>query len=156
MQFCPICSNLLLVEDGGAGYRFCCQTCPYVSAITRKISKTMKLKRKEVDDVLGGEDAWAAANRTTAQCPFCDNNEVRALVLRRGGSVGFGFDACLAPAAWCRPRPRPASSPTPPTRTHAPHNPIQAFFVQMQIRSADEPMTTFYRCTHCANRWSGD
>ncbi len=76
MQFCPICSNLLLVEEGGAGYRFCCQTCPYISAITKRISKTMKLKRKEVDDVLGGEDAWASANRTTAQCPFCDNAEV--------------------------------------------------------------------------------
>lgn len=88
MQFCPICSNLLLVEDGGAGYRFCCQTCPYVSAITRKLSKTMKLRRKEVDDVLGGEDAWAAANRTTAQCPFCDNNEVRASV---PSVLRFGF-----------------------------------------------------------------
>ncbi len=106
MQFCPICSNLLLVEEGYAGFRFCCQTCPYISAITKKVSKTMKLKRKEVDDVLGGEDAWAAANRTTANCPYCDNTE--------------------------------------------------AFFVQMQIRSADEPMTTFYRCTRCANRWSGD
>jgi len=106
MQFCPICSNLLLVELGEVRFRFCCQTCPYISAITKKISKTMKLKRKEVDDVLGGEDAWAAANRTTAACPYCDN--------------------------------------------------MEAFFVQMQIRSADEPMTTFYRCTLCANRWSGD
>lgn len=40
---------------------------------------------------------------------------------------------------------------------HTPHTMhTQAFFVQMQIRSADEPMTTFYRCTRCANRWSGD
>lgn len=77
MQFCPICSNLLLVEEAEAAFRFCCQTCPYISPINKKISKTMKLKRKEVDDVLGGEDAWAAANRTTAACPYCDNLEVR-------------------------------------------------------------------------------
>lgn len=106
MKFCPICSNLLLVELGEQNFRFCCQTCPYISVITKKISKTMKLKRKEVDDVLGGEDAWAAADRTTTACPFCDS--------------------------------------------------MEAFFVQLQIRSADEPMTTFYRCTLCANRWSGD
>jgi DNA-directed RNA polymerase subunit M/transcription elongation factor TFIIS len=113
MQFCPICSNLLLVETGPSGLRFCCQTCPYVSDIEKRVSivamamglggqggawlvgqrcfnvcliprhpgdwqicKTMKLKRKEVDDVLGGEEAWASANRTTSNCPFCDNNEV--------------------------------------------------------------------------------
>lgn len=76
MQFCPICSNILLVEPGQASFRFCCQTCPYVSSITRNISKTMKLKRKEVDDVLGGDEAWASANKTTANCQYCDNREV--------------------------------------------------------------------------------
>jgi DNA-directed RNA polymerase III subunit RPC11 len=87
MQFCPICSNLLLVEEAEAAFRFCCQTCPYISRINKKISKTMKLKRKEVDDVLGGEDAWAAANRTTAACPYCDNLEVSEY--ERGRSLGW-------------------------------------------------------------------
>ena len=31
-----------------------------------------------------------------------------------------------------------------------------AFFRQMQIRSADEPMTTFYRCTDCGRQWKED
>lgn len=26
-------------------------------------------------------------------------------------------------------------------------------YYQMQTRSADEPMTTFVRCTVCSNRW---
>jgi DNA-directed RNA polymerase III subunit RPC11 len=28
-----------------------------------------------------------------------------------------------------------------------------AFFMQIQIRSADEPMTTFYRCVKCTRQW---
>ncbi|PSK60265.1 transcription factor S [Elsinoe australis] len=29
----------------------------------------------------------------------------------------------------------------------------QAYFRQVQIRSADEPMTTFYKCVKCAKDW---
>lgn len=29
----------------------------------------------------------------------------------------------------------------------------RAYFFQLQIRSADEPMTTFYKCTKCAHQW---
>ncbi|CDJ41037.1 DNA-directed RNA polymerase III subunit, putative [Eimeria tenella] len=29
----------------------------------------------------------------------------------------------------------------------------EAFFYQIQIRSSDEPMTTFYACTQCRFRW---
>lgn len=28
-----------------------------------------------------------------------------------------------------------------------------AYFFQLQIRSADEPMTTFFKCVNCAHRW---
>jgi DNA-directed RNA polymerase III subunit RPC11 len=28
-----------------------------------------------------------------------------------------------------------------------------AYFMQIQIRSADEPMSTFYKCCKCANQW---
>ena len=35
-------------------------------------------------------------------------------------------------------------------------NSRMAFFRQMQIRSADEPMTTFYRCVQCARQWKED
>jgi len=29
----------------------------------------------------------------------------------------------------------------------------KAYFMQMQIRSADEPSTTFYRCVSCSHNW---
>ncbi|RDW92571.1 DNA-directed RNA polymerase subunit [Coleophoma crateriformis] len=29
----------------------------------------------------------------------------------------------------------------------------EAAFFQVQIRSADEPMTSFYKCMTCGNRW---
>lgn len=32
-------------------------------------------------------------------------------------------------------------------------NGTKAYFRQVQIRSADEPMTNFYKCVACANEW---
>ena len=30
----------------------------------------------------------------------------------------------------------------------------EAYFMQMQIRSADEPMSVFYKCVKCSHQWS--
>ena len=57
----------------------------------------------EVDDVLGGDDAWKNVDKTAATCPKCDHG--------------------------------------------------QAYFMQIQIRSADEPMSTFFKCVKCGNQW---
>ncbi|GBG80853.1 hypothetical protein CBR_g31408 [Chara braunii] len=69
------------------------------------VSKKLPIKKKEVDDVLGGEDAWKNVDKTDVTCPKCT----------------YG----------------------------------QAFFMQIQIRSADEPMSTFYKCCNmqCQFRW---
>ena len=32
----------------------------------------------------------------------------------------------------------------------------RAYYQQLQIRSADEPMTTFFKCTACGFRWRED
>jgi DNA-directed RNA polymerase III subunit RPC11 len=32
------------------------------------------------------------------------------------------------------------------------HN--QAYFMQIQIRSADEPMSVFYKCVKCSHQWN--
>mmetsp|Transcript_20511 Transcript_20511/g.50333 ORF Transcript_20511/g.50333 Transcript_20511/m.50333 type:complete len:149 (+) Transcript_20511:208-654(+) len=103
LKFCPTCSNCLLVENVHSQLRFFCQTCPYIEAIKYMIVEKTYMKKKEVDDVLGGEDAWKNADKTEALCPKCENRE--------------------------------------------------AYYTQLQTRSADEPMTTFYRCVDCHFQW---
>ena len=105
MLFCPTCASLLLVEKAASAFRFYCRLCPFVYYITTKITSVTTCERKQVDDILGGVEAWKDAPQTEALCPKC----------------GFG----------------------------------KAYFFQMQTRSADEPMTIFYKCANsdCGNNW---
>mmetsp|Transcript_27267 Transcript_27267/g.78476 ORF Transcript_27267/g.78476 Transcript_27267/m.78476 type:complete len:110 (+) Transcript_27267:82-411(+) len=106
-QFCPTCGNLLVIDVGRAAtVAFKCRTCPYIYKVEEKITHKHPFPRKEVDDVLGGEEAWKDVDQTDALCPACSNG--------------------------------------------------RAYFRQMQTRSADEPMTVFYRCTKCAFNWKED
>jgi len=108
LTFCPTCATLLLVEEviGGTGLRFFCNTCAYVYDIDTKIGRELKVDCKEVEDVLGGEEAWDKVDKTEAACPACDSKE--------------------------------------------------AYYMSVQIRSADEPATIFYRCVKCTHRWRQD
>ncbi|RIA98119.1 putative Rpc11-DNA-directed RNA polymerase III subunit C11 [Glomus cerebriforme] len=108
MLFCPCCGNLLLIQHHTQGEQsFFCQTCPYVFPIGNKEYKNRTtLKRKEVDDVLGGEEGWKNVDSTEVTCPKCEH-------------------------------PR-------------------AYFMQIQTRSADEPMSIFYKCCNheCQHQWN--
>ncbi|WFD35504.1 hypothetical protein MCUN1_002360 [Malassezia cuniculi] len=97
MLFCPNCANVVTVlpsMNTGAN-KWTCPTCPFEFPMDRQVTSQMHLTRKEVDDVMGGEESWKNVDSTEAVCPKCDNN--------------------------------------------------RAYFMQLQIRSADEPMTTFYK-----------
>jgi len=106
MLFCPSCGNLVLVQSNQQENQFFCQTCPYQFAITRPYKNETKLKRKEVDDVLGGEEGWKNVDSTDVTCPKCEHD--------------------------------------------------RAYFMQIQTRSADEPMSIFYKCTNhkCQHQWN--
>ncbi|XP_076457283.1 DNA-directed RNA polymerase III subunit RPC10-like [Babylonia areolata] len=103
--YCPVCSGVLGTEEGPYSLRFACKTCPYVRNITKKLTARRYPKLKEVDDVLGGAEAWKNVDNTDATCPKCQHD--------------------------------------------------RAYFMQIQTRSADEPMTTFYKCCNmkCSHRW---
>ena len=75
------------------------------------MTSRMRLKRKQVDDVLGGDEMWAHADRTQGMISFTTDG---------GGNSLPAF--YLASCDKC--------------------NFNSAFFYQLQIRSADEPMTT--------------
>ena len=76
------------------------------------MTSRMRLKRKQVDDVLGGDEMWAHADRTQGMTGFTVDG--------RGNFLTLSFQ--LASCDKC--------------------NFNSAFFYQLQIRSADEPMTT--------------
>lgn len=77
---CPCCGNSLTVSRGPGTDEFPhgqnkleCRTCPYQFAIERRYYERKEMKRKEVEDVMGGKDAWANVDKTDgerASCPF--------------------------------------------------------------------------------------
>ena len=73
MIFCPTCSNILLIEKTQTDFRFYCKTCPYIYTVTEKVTTKMDLERKQIDDVLGGQSAWANVDQTDADCTKCNN-----------------------------------------------------------------------------------
>ncbi|XP_067939838.1 DNA-directed RNA polymerase III subunit RPC10-like [Watersipora subatra] len=105
LSYCPTCANILKVEETSGSVNLVCSACPYVHRVKRKVSRRTYPKLKEVDDVLGGSEAWKNVDSTEETCPKCSHS--------------------------------------------------RAYFMQIQTRSADEPMTTFYKCCspQCGHRW---
>lgn len=105
--FCPSCSSLLLLDSGQGECTLACPACPYRAPLPpgTAITSRLPLPRKQVDDVLGGDEAWKNVDQTDASCPKCEGQ--------------------------------------------------RAYFMQIQIRSADEPSSIFYKCTRleCGHQW---
>lgn len=101
-----------------------CRTCPYEFLINQRYFERKEMRRKEVDDVLGGPAEWANVDKT-------EGTGSQLLAMRTADIFHVLIDhAKLIIAVQC-------------TRENC--NSDQAYFRQHQIRSADEPMTIFYR-----------
>lgn len=101
------------------------------------MSMRLPIERKEVDDVLAEETKWEHAQRTQGARPLA--SAIRPpLALPCSCAAArispmSGFDCCAAVCPSCE------------------HG--EAFFMEIQTRSADEPASLFFRCAKCAARW---
>lgn len=72
MLFCPTCANCLIIQlDDQGNNKWSCHTCPYEFPIVRQMTTRQHLKRKEVDDVMGGEEAWKNVDSTDGMFTLC-------------------------------------------------------------------------------------
>lgn len=89
MLFCPTCANLLIISAQTGYNKWACNTCAYefpiakqvvnvpltwvtpslTKAIPDQMTSRTRLTRKQVDDVLGGDEAWKHADSTTGMFP---------------------------------------------------------------------------------------
>ena len=135
--FCPSCSNLLVISAETGFNKWACNTCPYEFPITKQMTSRTRLERKQVDDVLGGEEMWKHADSTASKS---SNPSMPAMVhdprmdLFRGHAMGHDFYPVFTHDLRVR---VPLRTVTCEKCEHG-----RAYFYQLQIRSADEPMTT--------------
>lgn len=127
---CPSCSNLLTITPIPADHlplneqhfanvnRFECRTCPYQMILDKRYYERKMMKSKEVEDVLGGADSWKNVDKT------------EGIFLRLIQILGAMTTDDAAKTVNCR---------------EEKCDNREAYFRQVQIRSADEPMTTFYK-----------
>lgn len=106
MLFCPNCANVVTVlpSSSTGENKWTCPTCPFEFPMDRQVTSRIRLERKQVDDVMGGEDSWKNVDSTDGTCLLSHHGTNRT--------------------ATC------------PKCDHG-----RAYFMQLQIRSADEPST---------------
>ena len=85
MLFCPHCGTLLVAAYSGSDeLQFQCSTCMYVCPLTSPHRTEHKLQPKNVDDILGGDEAWKNVPETDAVCPECNCKQVASVDAARG------------------------------------------------------------------------
>lgn len=155
LLFCPLCGGLLVINTSQTTTTtssFICKSCVYTFPISDKsYSARVELTRKKVDDVLGGEDAWKNVDST-------DGN---ALDIRRRiiiinvfilyiDYIHIIFTLYPVLSHYLTLYPHPILLATCPKCENS-----RAYFMQIQIRSADEPSSIFYKCCRnsCGHQW---
>lgn len=135
ISVCPSCANVLITSrvpygDHQGRNRFECRTCPFQYIIDKRYYERKELKGKEVEDIIGGKDAWKNADKTEGMTTL-QSSSASIVCIQRSRLITLLPVQC-------------ANNKCDST---------MAFFYQLQIRSADEPMTSFFRCVKCAKEW---
>ncbi|KPI90063.1 putative RNA polymerase III C11 subunit [Leptomonas seymouri] len=161
MFFCPFCSTLLLVESMPDGNALQCSTCRYVHSMgnmrgtvtTNALGEPIltihhsfvdqNKKLMDAEDEAGGAAAAvaasASANADASATAAATSDEVLAGELVGDDSAEGGQVMTIM----CQNEDTPCDS-------------TKAYYIQLQMRSADEPATVFFKCVKCGYQWRQD
>jgi DNA-directed RNA polymerase subunit M/transcription elongation factor TFIIS len=164
MLWCPYCGTLLLLDRGHANphFRYCCPTCRYVHQVrtvqtidcpvegTSKFAHLLERSNAAAAAAASAASAaptaaTAAAAATSTAAGATNNSSSNAQPSNSGDNFAvdnFGDGSGATTRIRCG--------------ASADCNGQDAYFVQMQLRSADEPPTTFYMCKTCKGKWRTD
>ena len=145
---CPYCANNLTIGKPNGPNKWVCATCPYEYPINVNV-RPLRL-RAERESV--GSESPRADPSTPSSCSTLSG------LISRGRKWTMCWAEKTAGRTWTASKVRPLSlfanaeqeadhsSPPPTVACKKECGNERAFYMQLQIRSADEPMTTFYRC----------
>lgn len=159
MFFCPFCSTLLLVETLPEGNALQCSTCRYVHTVASArgivasnaydepiltIQHSFVAHNKKLMDAEDemGEAAPPAAvvAAASAQLTAAEATEMVSAVDLVGEGAAEGGQVMTIP---CQNEESPCGS-------------TKAYYIQLQMRSSDEPATVFFKCVKCGHQWRQD
>ncbi|MQM10334.1 hypothetical protein Taro_043227 [Colocasia esculenta] len=153
MEFCPTCGMLLQYEPAKSGQksRFFCPTCPYIYSIHAKVRSWFGF-RCQSPGVFPSSVFHLLVDPVVLCLPLCLMGVASAQIAKKQllpkkkeMEPIFSWEEAMRSAP----------------KTQVTCSRCQggdAYFRQMQIRSADEPMTTFYMCCNvsCKYEWRED
>jgi len=134
MHFCPFCGTLLYIERNSTIYRYACCTCRYVAPIRQtQVTNYEVTSQKFPPNVLQqllNEKTTTKSKKEEDEDKDDEDTELGDMSTQPKTEIRCGASSECDGSA--------------------------AYFVQMQIRSADEPPTTIYQCVKCKNTWRTD
>lgn len=120
---------------GGGQMRMYCRTCPYYWNIQHGIRDTLPEGN--------GSGAYNEAAAIGLDGPTGSGDRLQSSANRQAESLN---DVMGGAASW-----ENVARTSGVVCSKCGHN--EAFFHQVQTRSADEPMTEFYKCVNCGHKW---
>lgn len=81
MKFCPLCYNLLMVEQARTNIRLICSGCQYYYPLDRPIRSKVQVNTHKNLEIVEQNQDKKEMQITTQQCAKCDSN--RAYVEQR-------------------------------------------------------------------------
>ncbi|CBH16741.1 DNA-directed RNA polymerase III subunit C11, putative [Trypanosoma equiperdum] len=126
MFFCPFCGTLLLIEPAYPCNRFSCSSCRYVVPIQSRRPLTINHSFLKYNKVVDDDDEKGSSN-----------------TVKRGVKEEEEVDGGQVITVRCQNDEKQCDGD-------------RAHYVQIQMRSADEPATTFFKCLKCGFQWKQD